>query len=74
MNSVLKVVNSALRVLILGWVEVHVYDKYKAALMSDPCHRIALVRSDTRAVFLFYYIQVLSLTILISTVCILMLF
>jgi hypothetical protein len=41
MNSVLKVVKSALELLILGWVVVH--DKYKTALVSDPRHRIALV-------------------------------
>jgi hypothetical protein len=51
MNSVLKVVKSALKLLILGWVVV--YDKYKIALWSDPRHRIALVdflRPDTSAV------------------------
>jgi hypothetical protein len=41
MNSVLKVVKSALKLLILWWVMV--YDKYKTALMSDPSHWIALV-------------------------------
>jgi hypothetical protein len=41
MNPVLKVVKSALKVLILEWVVV--YDKYKTTLMSDPRHRIALV-------------------------------
>jgi hypothetical protein len=40
-DSVLKVVKSALKLLILGWVVV--YDKYKTALVSDPRHRIALV-------------------------------
>jgi hypothetical protein len=39
MNSVLKVVKSALKLLILRWVVV--YDKYKTALVSDPHHRIA---------------------------------
>jgi hypothetical protein len=56
MNSVLKVVKSALKLLILGWVVV--YDKYKTALVSDPRHRIALVgflwpeswRKSTRAI------------------------
>jgi hypothetical protein len=41
MNSVLKVVKSALKLIILGWVVV--YDKYKTALVSDSRHRIALV-------------------------------
>jgi hypothetical protein len=41
MNSVLNVVKSALRVLILWWVVV--YDKYKTTLVSDPRHRIARV-------------------------------
>jgi hypothetical protein len=34
MNSVLNVVKSALKLLILGGVVV--YDKYKTALVSDP--------------------------------------
>jgi hypothetical protein len=33
MNSILKVVKSALKLLILGWVVV--YDKYKTALLSE---------------------------------------
>jgi hypothetical protein len=41
MNSVLKVVKSALKLVILGWVVV--YDKYKTTLVSDPRHQIALV-------------------------------
>jgi hypothetical protein len=41
MNSVLNVVKSALKVLILWWVVV--YDEYKTALVSDPRHRITLV-------------------------------
>jgi hypothetical protein len=41
MNSVLKVVKSALKLLILEWVVV--YDIYKTALMSDPHHRIDFV-------------------------------
>jgi hypothetical protein len=41
MNSVLNVVKSALKVLILWWVVV--YDKYKTARVSDPRHWIALV-------------------------------
>jgi hypothetical protein len=56
MNSVLKMVKSALKLLILGWVAV--YDKYKTTLVSDPRHRIALVdflqtesrRKSTRAI------------------------
>jgi hypothetical protein len=40
-KSVLKLVKSALRLLILGWVVV--YDKYKTVLVSDPRHRITLV-------------------------------
>jgi hypothetical protein len=46
MNSVLNVVKSALKVLIL-WCVV-AYDKYKTALVSDPHHRIALVDQGRR--------------------------
>jgi hypothetical protein len=59
MKFVLKVVKSALKLLILGWVVV--YDKYKTAHVSDPRHRIALVdflwpeSPRPRAVFLFYW-------------------
>jgi hypothetical protein len=41
MNSVLKVVESELKLLILWWVVE--CDKYKTALVSDPRHRIAVV-------------------------------
>jgi hypothetical protein len=60
MNSVLKVVKSALKLLILWWVVV--YDKYKSprpAVSGFQGRRkstcaIRWLRSDTRAAFLLY--------------------
>jgi hypothetical protein len=71
MNSVLNVVESTLKVLILWWVVV--YDKYKTARVSDPrqgrrksTRAIRLLGSDTRAVFLLNHVIVFGILVLFT--------